>query len=151
MITYADSSQSPDGWNITSTLKHGDDRFLTECVEGSMYHQWVAGREREPVERSDTLDFGGGYRLRIPPEREVDIPVRNGGTKPLYVVLEPWGTCHVVAPGEQVRVVARGFWGPTSSRSSAAMTRSFCTAGAGTSVCLRTDGCSLGWYLSTRH
>jgi len=28
--------------------------------------------------------------------------------KPLTVVLEPWGTRHVVAPGERVRVVARG-------------------------------------------
>jgi hypothetical protein len=38
--------------------------------------------------------------------------VHNTGVKPLTVVLEPWGIRHEVAPGERVRVVARGPWGP---------------------------------------
>lgn|GEM_PF-1494836 len=69
---------------------------------------WVEGQERKGIERGDTLDFGNGFTLRAPPDREEDIPVRNNGTKPLTVVLEPWGTRHTVAPGERVRVVARG-------------------------------------------
>jgi hypothetical protein len=144
MKIYEDNSQSPDGWNIASTLTLEDDGhfvydetwtdytnatigggaegrwhgegatlvFLAERVEGSMYHPWVAGQEMEAVEQGDRLDFGRGYTLRTPPEREVVIPVHNTGMKPLTVVLEPWGICHEVAPGERVRVVARGPWGP---------------------------------------
>ncbi len=144
MRIYKDYSQSPDGWNIASTLKLEDDGqfvydetwtdytnatigggaegrwrgegatmvFLAERVEGSMYHPWVAGQEMEAVERGDRLDFGRGYTLRSPPEREVVIPVHNTGLKPLTVVLEPWGIRHEVAPSERVRVVARGPWGP---------------------------------------
>jgi len=144
MKIYKDNSQSPDGWNISSTLKLKDDGrfvydetwtdytnatigggaegrwrgeggiliFLAESVEGSMYHPWVAGQEMEAVERGDSLDFGRGYTLRIPPERELVVPVHNTGLKPLTVVLEPWGIRQEVAPGERVRVVARGPWGP---------------------------------------
>jgi hypothetical protein len=144
MRIYEDNSQSPDGWNITSTLKLEDDGhfiydetwtdytnatigggaegrwrreggimvFLAELVEGSMHHPWVAGQKMEAVEREDCLDFGRGYTLRVPPERELVIPVHNTGMKPLTVVLEPWGIRHEVAPGERVRVVARGPWGP---------------------------------------
>ena len=132
MTIYEDYSQSPDGWNVTSTLRLEDDGrfsyeerwtdytnaslyggaegrwrrdsgvvvFLAESVEGSMYHPWAAGQELKAVERGATLDFGGGCTLRIPPEREVNIPVRNTGFKPLTVVLEPWGIRHTVAPGE---------------------------------------------------
>jgi hypothetical protein len=144
MRIYEDNSQSPDGWNITSTLKLEDDGrfiydetwtdytnatigggaqgrwrveggilvFLAESVEGSMYHPWVTGKEMEAVEQGDRLDFGRGYTLRIPPERELVVPVHNTGMKPLTVVLEPWGIRHEVTPGERVRVVARGPWGP---------------------------------------
>jgi hypothetical protein len=144
MRIYEDYSQSPDGWNISSTLKLEDEGrfvydetwtdytnatigggaeghwreeggilvFLAESVEGSMYHPWVAGQEMEAVERGDRLDFGRGYKLRVPPERELVVPVHNTGMKPLTVVLEPWGIRHEVAPGERVRVVARGPWGP---------------------------------------
>jgi hypothetical protein len=139
MRTYEDYSQSPDGWNITSTLELEDDgRFRYDetwtdytnatigvTVDGSwrrevgaiVFHplrvegsvgRWVVGQERKGVERGDTLDFGGWLTLRVSPEREQDFPVRNTGMKPLTVVLEPWGTRHTVAPGERVRVVARG-------------------------------------------
>ena len=139
MRIYEDCAQSPDGWNITSTLKLEDDgRFqfdetwtdytnatLGVTAEGSWRRDgdavvlhplrvegsvggWETGEERKAVERGDILDFGGGVTLRIPPEREQVVPVRNTGVKPLTVVLEPWGTRHEVAPGEQVRVVARG-------------------------------------------
>src|SRR5215204_4715299 len=86
--------------------------FHAESVEGSMYHPWRVGREMEAVVRGDVLDFGGGVTLRVPPEREVVIPVHNTGAKPLTVVLEPWGTRQVLAPGERTRVVVRGSWGP---------------------------------------
>jgi hypothetical protein len=86
--------------------------FLAERVEGSMYCPWAAGQEMEAVERGDCIDFGRGYTLRVPPERELVVPVHNTGVKPLTVVLEPWGIRHELAPGEQVRVVARGPWGP---------------------------------------
>ncbi|HEX6625146.1 MAG TPA: hypothetical protein VF064_15650 [Pyrinomonadaceae bacterium] len=139
MRIYEDYAQSPDGWNITSTLKLEDDgRFqyqeswtdftnatLGVTAEGSWRRDadaivlhplrvegsvggWESAKERKAVERGDILDFGGGLTLRIPPEREQVFPVRNTGTKPLTVVLEPWGTRHVVAPGERARVVARG-------------------------------------------
>jgi len=70
--------------------------------------EWVEGQERKGVERGDTLDFGNGFTLRVPPDREDDVAVRNTGKKPLTVVLEPWGTRHEVAPGERVRIVASG-------------------------------------------
>jgi hypothetical protein len=73
--------------------------------------QWVVGQERKGVEQGDTLDFGGRLTLRVSPDRERDIAVRNTGMKPLTVVLEPWGTRHTVEPGERVRVVARGLGG----------------------------------------
>jgi hypothetical protein len=69
---------------------------------------WVEGQERKGTERDDTLDFGNGFTLRVPPDREEDAVVGNTGKKPLTVVLEPWGTRHEVAPGERVRIVARG-------------------------------------------
>ena len=145
MKLYEDYSQSPDGWNVSATLKVEDDGrfvyeelwtdytnvslgggaegtwrragggivvFLAERVEGSMYFAWEAGQVLEATEQGDTLDFGRGVSLRVPPERKIDIPVRNTGTKPLTVVLEPWGIRHVVAPGEGVRIVAQGPWGP---------------------------------------
>lgn len=139
MKFYEDYAQSPDGWNITSTLELEDDgRFhydetwtdytnatIGVTVEGSWRREadaillhplrvegavgsWVVGQERKGVERGDTLDFGGWLTLRVSPEREQEIAVRNPGMKPLTVVLEPWGTRHTVAPGERVRVVARG-------------------------------------------
>ncbi|MDX6270952.1 MAG: hypothetical protein QOD28_2175 [Acidobacteriota bacterium] len=140
MKLYEDYTQSPDGWNISSTLELEDDgRFRYDemwtdytnatigvTVEGSWRREagavvlhplkvegavgaWVVGKERKGVERGDTLDFGGALTLlRMPPEREQDIAVRNTGMKPLTVVLEPWGTRHRVEPGERVRVVARG-------------------------------------------
>jgi hypothetical protein len=143
MKFYEDYSQSPDGWNITSTLELEDDgRFCYDetwtdytnatigvTVEGSWRREvdaivlhplsvegavgsWVVGQERKGIERGDTLDFGGSLTLRlIPPDREQDIAVRNTGMKLLTVVLEPWGTRHTVAPGERVRVVARGLGG----------------------------------------
>lgn len=70
--------------------------------------EWVEGQERKGVERGDTLDFGDGFTLRVPPDREEDVAVRNTGKKPLTVVLEPSGTRHEVAPGERVRIVASG-------------------------------------------
>jgi hypothetical protein len=144
MKIYVDCSQSPDGWNIASTLKLKDDGwfiydetwtdytnatiggeaegrwrrvgealvFLAEHVEGLMYFVWVVGEQLEAVERGGALDFGRGNVLRIPPEREVVIPMRNTGLKPLTLVLEPWGIRHTMAPGEQARIVARGPWGP---------------------------------------
>jgi hypothetical protein len=139
MKFYEDCSQSPDGWNITSTLELEDDGLFRYdetwtdytsattgvTVEGSwrrvagavVLHplrvegavgSWVVGQERKGVERDDTLDFGGRLTLRLQPEREQDVAVGNTGTKPLTVVLEPSGTRHAVAPGERVRVVARG-------------------------------------------
>lgn len=139
MKLYEDYSQSPDGWNITSTLELGDDgqfRYdetwtdytsatIGVTVDGGWRREvgaivlhplrvegtvgsWVVGQERKGVELDDTLDFGGRLTLRVAPEREQDVAVRNTGMKPLTVVLEPWGTRHTVAPGERVRVVARG-------------------------------------------
>jgi hypothetical protein len=139
MKLYEDNSQSPDGWNVTSTLELEDDgRFRFDetwtdytsaavgvTVEGSWRREdgavvlrplrvngeigsWVVGQERKGGESGDTLDFGGSLTLRVAPEREQDVSVRNVRTKPLTVVLEPQGTCHVVAPGEWVRVVVRG-------------------------------------------
>jgi hypothetical protein len=69
---------------------------------------WVEGQERKGTERGDTLDFGNGFTLSVPPDREEDAVVGNTGKKPLTVVLEPWGTRHEVAPGERVRIVATG-------------------------------------------
>ena len=144
MKTYVDYSQSPDGWNVSATLKLEDGGrfvyeeawtdytnaslyggaegrwrrdggvivFQAESVEGSMYFDWAAGQELRAVERGDALDFGRGRTLRVPPEREVNIPVRNGGYKPLTVRLEPWGISHVLKPGEQLRIVAHGPWAP---------------------------------------
>ncbi|MCA1614423.1 MAG: hypothetical protein LC800_09875, partial [Acidobacteria bacterium] len=138
MKVYEDESMATDAMNSSSILKLEDDgqfRYDEQwsdfagstgvTVEGSWRHDggavvlhplsvsgtigsWVVGEERKAVERGDTLDFGGGFTLRVPPEREEDVPVRNTGKKPLTVVLEPWGTRHEVAPGEVVRVVARG-------------------------------------------
>ena len=139
MKLYEDYSQSPDGWNITSTLKLEDDgRFQFEetwtdytnatmgvlvegiwrrevgavtlhplRVEGSV-GSWLTGQERIGIQHGDTLDFGGRLILRVPPQREQDFPIRNTGTDPMTVVLEPWGTRHEIAPGERVRVVASG-------------------------------------------
>jgi hypothetical protein len=142
MKLYDDNSQSPDGWNITSTLELEDDgRFYYDetwtdytnatigvTVEGNWRREvggivlhprrvegagdmWVVGQERKGVERGDTLDFGGKLTLRLSPDREQDIAVRNPGMKPLTLVLEPCGTRHTVAPGERVRVVAKGTGG----------------------------------------
>jgi hypothetical protein len=139
MKFYEDNSQSPDGWNITSTLELEDDgRFSYDetwtdytnatvgvRVDGSWRREagavvlhplrvdgsegvWEVGRERKGVARGDTLDFGDRLTLHLQPEREEDVAVSNTGTKPLTVVLEPWGTRHTVAPGERVRVVVRG-------------------------------------------
>ena len=139
MKLYEDYSQSPDGWNISSTLELEDDgRFCYDetwtdytnatigvTVEGSWRREagaiilhplsvegavgsWVVGQERKGAERGDTLDFGGSLTLRLSPDRQQDIAVRNTGMKPLTVVLEPRGTRHTVAPGERVRVVAQG-------------------------------------------
>lgn len=139
MKLYENYSQSPDGWNINTTLELEDDgRFRYDetwtdytnatigvTVDGSWRREvgaivlhplrvegavgsWVVGQERKGIERGDTLDFGGWLTLRVPPEREQDIAVRNTGMKPMTVVLEPWGTRHALAPGERVRVVARG-------------------------------------------
>jgi hypothetical protein len=76
-------------------------------VEGEV-GEWVVGQERKGVERGDILDLGGSLTLRVQPEREQDVAVRNTGVNPLTVVLEPSGARHTVAPGERVRVVARG-------------------------------------------
>src|SRR5215203_4655894 len=38
---------------------------------------WVEGQERKGAERGDTLDFGNGFTLRVPPDREEDVVVRN--------------------------------------------------------------------------
>jgi hypothetical protein len=139
---YEDNSQSPEGWNVTSTLELQDDgRFRFDetwtdytgpgagvTVEGGWRQEdgavvlrplrvngevgdWVVGQERKGVESGDTLDFGGSLTLRVAPEREQDVAVRNTGTKPLTLVLEPPGTRHTLAPYERVRVVVRGHGG----------------------------------------
>jgi hypothetical protein len=82
--------------------------FHTERVDGTLPHPWVVDQELRAVEQGDTLVFPGGFTLRVPPERKEDIPIHNTRWKPLTVVLEPWGTRHVVEQGERVRVVARG-------------------------------------------
>ena len=142
--TYEDYSQSPDGWNVSATLKLEDDgRFVYEeawtdytnvslyggaegrwrrdgslfvfqagSIEGSMYFPWVVGQELQAVEQGGALDFGRGWRLREPPEREVNIPVRNNGYRPLTVRVEPWGISHVLERGEGLRIIAHGPWSP---------------------------------------
>jgi hypothetical protein len=82
--------------------------FETERVEGTAPHPWAVGRELRGVERGDTLDFGDGYTLSRPPDREETFPVHNTGPAPLTVVLEPRGARHVLTSGERARVVARG-------------------------------------------
>ena len=72
---------------------------------------WAVGQERIAFERGHTLDLGGGLKLYVPRDKEEDVPVRNPGTKPLTVVLQPRGTRHTVAPGEEVRIVAHGPYG----------------------------------------
>jgi hypothetical protein len=46
--------------------------------------------------------------LRIMDEHRIVLPVRNSGTLPLTVVIEPWGLSQTLAPGAEVFVVARG-------------------------------------------
>lgn len=91
-----------------------------ERVDGHTYLLREAGREQRAVERGGVLDFGGGMTLRLRPppppppppapprEREQIVPLRNDGAKPLTLILEPWGTEHVIAPGARVKIVARG-------------------------------------------
>jgi hypothetical protein len=135
---YEDESKSADGMNIEMAIHlHDDGRFYYYeqwsdyagiggvTVEGRWRHagaalaflpesmsgrnaRWEVGRERRAFEVGDTLDFGIGFTLRVPPEREEMYPVYNNGRRPLTVVIEPPGTRHTVAPGEGVRVVARG-------------------------------------------
>ena len=82
--------------------------FHTERVHGDLPLPFEGGQELRAVEQGDTLVVPDWFKLRVPPERKEDVPIRNTGRKPLTVRLEPWGVSHVVAPGEQVRVVARG-------------------------------------------
>ena len=122
MRIYEDDTQSPDGWNITSTLKLDDDgRFRYDetwadytnatlgplSVEGSV-GGWAQGQERKGIERGDTLDFGDGFTLGVRPEREEGVPVRTTVRGLLRAVREASDTHYEVAPGERVRVVARG-------------------------------------------
>jgi hypothetical protein len=41
-------------------------------------------------------------------EHRVVLPLRNAGTSPLTVVIEPWGLSKTLAPGAEVFVVAKG-------------------------------------------
>lgn len=88
--------------------------FEAEEVGGAMYFPWVVGKELDAVERKGALDFGGGWTLHEPGEREVKIPVRNEGGRPLVVRLEPWGISNILEPGEALRIHGRGPWGAGS-------------------------------------
>jgi hypothetical protein len=106
--TWADYTNVSLGVTVKGRWRREGDAVILHplSVQGAI-GRWVVGQERRGVERGDTFDLDG-FKLRAPPERAEDMPIRNTGTKPLTVVLEPWGTRHAVAPGEQVRVVARG-------------------------------------------
>ena len=84
--------------------------FHAEWVEGPMYFPWEAGKSLTAVERGEALEFPQGWTLSPPSEYILKTPVSNTSTKPLTLVLEPWGIRHVLAPGESVRVAARGHW-----------------------------------------
>jgi hypothetical protein len=86
--------------------------FRAERVYPPIYFPWAVGRELRAVEQKDALDFGGGWTLREPGERVIKIPVCNEGDRPLVVRLEPWGISNVLEPGERLRIVGRGPWGP---------------------------------------
>ena len=107
--TWTDYTNATIGVMVEGIWRREVDAIILHplSVEGSV-GRWVVGQERKGVEQGDTLDFDGSLTLRLAPEREQDYPVRNTGMKPLTIVLEPWGTRHLVAPGERVRVVARG-------------------------------------------
>ncbi len=87
--------------------------FHTERVYDPIYFPWVQGGEVRAVVRDGDLDFGRGWTLSEPPVHIKEIPVRNDGTKPMPLVLEPWDIRHTLAPGESVRIVMEvppNFW-----------------------------------------
>lgn len=143
MKTYEDNSSSPDGWNVSATLKLDDDGrftysegwtdytnaslsggaagtwrrgdgvifFRAESAQGPMYFPWEVGRELAATVRGDALEFAHGRTLSPPPDYIKEIPVCNDATKPMPLVLEPWGIRRTLAPGERVRIVTQGdFW-----------------------------------------
>ncbi|MBV9924258.1 MAG: hypothetical protein JOZ96_04390 [Acidobacteria bacterium] len=86
--------------------------FRAERVYSPVYFPWAVGSELRAVEQGDALDFGNGWTLREPGEREIKVPVRSEGERPLIVRLEPWGISNILEPGERLRIVGRGPWGP---------------------------------------
>ena len=84
--------------------------FHAEWMEGPMYFPWEVGKSLTAVERDGALEFPQGWTLSPPSEYIVKTPVSNTSAKALTLVLDPWGIRHVLAPGESVRVVARGRW-----------------------------------------
>lgn len=87
--------------------------FHVEEVYPTIYFPWTKGGELTARLRDGALDFGGVWTLSPPtPQGEYTSTtrVRNDGTEPLTLVLEPWGIRHTLAPGERVKVVAEGRW-----------------------------------------
>jgi hypothetical protein len=85
--------------------------FRAERVYPPMYFPWEAGRELMATVRGDALEFAQGWTLRTPQVPIKEIPVRNDATKPMSLVLEPWGIRRTLEPGERVRIVTQGnFW-----------------------------------------
>jgi hypothetical protein len=84
--------------------------FHAEWVEGPMYFPWAVGQSLTAIEQGDELQFGNGWTLSLPSEYILKTPVSNTGTKPLTLVLEPWGTRYTLGSGESVRIVAQGRW-----------------------------------------
>lgn len=73
-----------------------------------MYFPWEVGKEFKALIEGDTLNFIHGRKLHLPVEYTSHTPVRNPGTEPLNVVLEPWGIRHTLAPGESATIVSQG-------------------------------------------
>jgi hypothetical protein len=84
--------------------------FRADWKEGPMYFPWEVGKELKALVKGDDLDFEYGWTLSLPPEHVARVPVRNFGTEPLTVVLEPWGVRHTLAPGETAQIVSQGRW-----------------------------------------
>jgi hypothetical protein len=72
--------------------------FQAESVEGLMYFPWKVGEELKAVGRERTLDFGQGWTLREPPEREVNIPLRSNAPSPKPPAATPPKTSPKTSP-----------------------------------------------------
>ena len=70
--TWADYTNATVGGIVEGSWRREGDAIILHphSVEGTI-GRWVVGQERRAVERGDILDFGNGFKLHVPPERDL--------------------------------------------------------------------------------